>query len=164
MATAIKFNRNKYHNWLAIACENTKLVEIIDIEKQKSILCMSGINKNIRDVSWYFNDPYLAVGCEDKHLHIFDPRQNSKHLFLSLSSHEAPVTSVDWAPNAHVASVSMDKTVKLWNIKVDVKQKQCITYKHHEDQAWCVRFNSSQNRLATVGDDGYLCVYSVHLK
>lgn len=172
MVTTCSFNHGTNKDWLAISCQSSKRLEIIDVIKCRSIYVMKGVYKLMRDSVWFGgNDPYILCASDDKHAHIFDPRQQNKEqkktakgLISSLSGHKSIVTSVDFGPSKPfqmVASVSCDNTLRLWNLQ-ESGNKDIAIYNDHNDQIWRVRFNKHKSKLATVGDDGMLYLYSIN--
>ena len=76
----------------------------------------------------------------------------------SLKGHMCGVTSVDFGTQ-YVASGSKDNLLKLWNLSND--SQAIVTRNDHTDQIWKIRFSESKTKLATVGDDGQLCIYAI---
>jgi len=165
MARGVTFNRFMNPNWLAVSCEEAQRVEVFDIEKCVSIFNRKLTHKQIRDCVWLPSaQPYLCVGCDDNFVHVYDTlnkdKNSKKALIASLASHRSCVTAVDWGAKQFVASVSMDQSLKLWDLG-QTGDKLLETHRDHSDQVWKCRFNSNRDKLATIGDDGYLCLYSM---
>jgi len=71
---------------------------------------------------------------------------------FSLYAHKLPVTSLDISTDsAMLASVSSDKTVKLWGLEFGNCHKSIIT---HEKAALVVRFVPDTHFFFTAGKDG----------
>ena len=165
MVRGITFNRRN-PNLLAVSCQEAQRVEVFDIQKCVSLFSRKLTYKEIRDCVWPSTDSsYLCVACDDNFVHVYDTantKKNSKKaLVASLASHKSCVTSVDFGKKQYVASGSMDTTVKLWDLSGKNDDKLLETHEDHTDQVWKVRFNLNKDKLATIGDDGNLCLYSI---
>jgi len=170
MVRGITFNR-RHRNLLAVSCQESHRVQVFDIEKCVSIFCRKLTFNEIRDCVWLDDaqQRFVCVACDDAFVHVYDTSQNKKvmkhakkALVASLASHKSCVTSVDVGrDNQYVASASMDNTVKLWDLTAKNDEKLIETHHDHSDQVWSVRFNASKDKLATIGDDGYLCLYGM---
>mmetsp|Transcript_77607 Transcript_77607/g.95101 ORF Transcript_77607/g.95101 Transcript_77607/m.95101 type:complete len:407 (+) Transcript_77607:30-1250(+) len=170
IVTTVSFNHGLHNkDWLCISCQSSKRLEIFDVNKCKSLYTMKGIYKIIRDTSWFHGkDPYILCCSDDKYIYIFDIRQsNKKNMMLtSLSGHKSSVTSIDFGPSQPtqiIASVSTDNTLRIWDLNKDTNKNIAI-YNNHSDSIWKVRFNKNKNKLATIGDDGLLNIYSINPK
>jgi len=164
MVRGVTFNRRDPAK-LAVSCQEAQRVEVFDIEKCVSIFSRKLTHKEIRDCVWH-DAAYLCVGCDDNFVHVYDTANNKKNskkaLVASLASHKSCVTSVDFGKNQFVASGSMDNTVKLWDLNTGKNDDKLIeTHQDHTDQVWKVRFNEKKDKLATIGDDGVLCLYTM---
>merc|ERR1712107_629107 len=125
----------------------------------------------IRDVRWYDGsaESYLCVGCDDHFVHVYDCLQNKKNskkaLVASLASHKSCVTSVDFGRKQYVASAAMDCTLKLWDLHQN-EDKLVETHADHQNnadggQVGKVRFSQNKDKLASIGDDGCICLYTM---
>ena len=164
MVRGVTFNRRDPAK-LAVSCQEAQRVEVFDIEKCVSIFSRKLTHKEIRDCVWC-DAAYLCVGCDDNFVHVYDTANNKKNskkaLVASLASHKSCVTSVDFGRNQFVASGSMDNTVKLWDLSTGKNDDKLVeTHQDHDDQVWKVRFNEKKDKLATIGDDGALCLYTM---
>ncbi|KAH3681694.1 hypothetical protein WICPIJ_007339 [Wickerhamomyces pijperi] len=61
--------------------------------------------------------------------------------------HEHDILSLDWSKNDFILSSSMDKTVRLWNIK----QKNSLRIYQHTDFVTCVKFHPTDDRFFVSG-------------
>ena len=167
MVPGITFNRMKHPNWLAVSCQDAQRVEVFDIEKCVSVFNRKLTYKQIRDCVWYRgNEGYLFVGCDDLFVHIYNTLENKKNskkaLVTSLASHKSCITSIDIGKKQYIISSSMDNTIKLWNLTKESNKKLIETHNdHNNNQIWKTRFNTKQDKLATIGDDGNLCLYTM---
>merc|ERR1712228_447006 len=167
MARCVTFNRRMNPNWLAVSCQAAQRVEVFDIVKNVSIFNRKLTYKEIRDCVWYDGgaEPFLCVGCDDHFVHVYDASQNKKNskkaLIASLASHKSCVTSVDFGKKQYVASSSMDCTIKLWDLHKNDDKLIETHSDHSNEQIWKVRFNSNNDKLASIGDDGCLCLYTI---
>lgn len=101
---------------------------------------------------------------------------HQKNCIAALAGHSSWVLSVAFSPNTtnfatgyvdsnqnptsinSITHRSSDKKVKVW----DIHTRQCVhTFEEHADQVWGVAYNEDGDKLASVGDDRCLNIYSV---
>lgn len=132
----------------------------------------SGHEDLVHDVVYDFYGRYVATCSSDQHIKVFkaDKQTNKWELSDSWKAHDSSIVAIDWALPEFgriIASVSYDKTLKLWEENPD--QEEC------SGKRWnllCV-LNDSQGalydvkfapphlglKLATIGNDGTLRIY-----
>lgn len=102
------------------------------------------------DLKYTPNGKQLAVALLDSTISVFFA--DSRKFMFSLYAHKLPVTSLDISTDsAMLASVSSDKTVKLWGLEFGNCHKSIIT---HEKAALVVRFVPDTHFFFTAGKDG----------
>ncbi|KAH3686832.1 hypothetical protein WICPIJ_002199 [Wickerhamomyces pijperi] len=126
----------------------------------------------IHDVAYDFYGKQLATCSSDQHIKVFDLDQATNEWILndSWKAHDSTIVKLDWASPEFgkiLASVSYDKTVRIWeedldeNYKSGRRWKRIATLNDSRGPLYDVQFAPSHLglRLATVGIDGVLRVY-----
>ncbi|CDO95642.1 unnamed protein product [Kluyveromyces dobzhanskii CBS 2104] len=126
----------------------------------------------VHDISYDFYGRRVATCSSDQHVKVFklDKETNEWELSESWKAHDSSILSLDWAAPEFgriIASVSYDKTIKLWEEDPDASelsgkrwQKLC-TLNDATGPLFSVKFAPSHLglRLAALGNDGKLRLY-----
>lgn len=125
-------------------------------QKDCSILEYHG--KQVRGVR-FTSDSSKVISCsDDEHINVIDVE--SKELLLTLTGHKSNVNSVDTHPtdpNVFVTA-SYDRTVKLWDLRVNSAQQSISS---HNDNVWTAKFVPGGKLLASGGENGQLFLHSL---
>ncbi|CCH46179.1 putative WD repeat-containing protein [Wickerhamomyces ciferrii] len=126
----------------------------------------------IHDVSYDFYGKQIATCSSDQHIKIFDLDSNSNEWVLndSWKAHHASIVKIDWSSPEFgkiIASISHDKTVKIWEEDLDEQRNSGRRWKHlatlndSRGPLYDVAFAPSHLglRLSTIGSDGVLRIY-----
>ena len=78
-----------------------------------------GHRGSIHCIGWSCTGQKLASGSSDHSIRIWAYPANSKECILEIKGHYGPVEQVSWSPVEPevLASVSSDKTVRIWDAK-----------------------------------------------
>lgn len=141
-------------------------IDIYEVESGALLMSMKGAFRSVRSIAWGHatsDHPwgrYLVAGSQDQRVHIWDVADKGKET-AQLAGHRSWVTGIAFSPekgSGLCASVSTDHKLKVWDLAT---KNADFTHKTHSDQVWAVAYNSTGRRLATVGNDARLCVYTV---
>lgn len=133
---------------------------------------LTGHSDLVHDISYDFYGRRVATCSSDQHIKVFklDKETNEWELSESWKAHDSSIVSLDWAAPEFgriIASVSYDKTIKLWEEDPDALelsgkrwQKLC-TLNDATGPLFSVKFAPSHLglRLAALGNDGKLRLY-----
>lgn len=102
------------------------------------------------DIKYTPDGTKMAVALLDSTISVF--YADSRKFMFSMYAHKLPVTSLDISDDsAMLASVSSDKTVKLWGLDYGNCHKSLIA---HKKSALVVRFVPGTHFFFTAGKDG----------
>lgn len=126
----------------------------------------------IHDVVYDFYGKQLATCSSDQHIKVFDLDATTNEWVLSDSwrAHDASIVKISWASPEFgkiLASVSYDKTVRLWEEDADEphgsgrRWRRLATLNDARGPLYDVAFAPSHLglRLAAIGSDGVLRIY-----
>ena len=138
-------------------CSSDKTVRFWQISRSKKKQTMTvklvdtfNLNDEALDMRYTPNGKQLAVALLDSTIGVF--YADSRKFMFSLYAHKLPVTSIDISDDsALLASVSSDKTVKIWGMDYGNCHKSLIA---HEKAALVVRFVPETHFFFTAGKDG----------
>lgn len=136
-------------------------VRMWDVETATNTNTMAS-SKVINALAYSAANNYVAAGCFDGQVRMFDPRSDASAVVaMSLSSHRRPVMSVAWSPtnNNSIASASQDgagHNLKLWDIRSANIPLHNVA--GHEGKVLDVIWPSA-NLFASGGDDGKLMLH-----
>ncbi|KAF2773347.1 hypothetical protein EJ03DRAFT_129644 [Teratosphaeria nubilosa] len=84
----------------------------------------SGQSDGVRDVKWSPTDVFdFAFGTDGGYIQCWDFRM-TRSAKVKIAAHVSPCNTVDWHPDGrHATSGSTDKSVKVWNIAQNGRQK-----------------------------------------
>jgi len=112
--TSLSFSENGYY--LASASTDGT-VKLWDLRKPLNIQTLKISNNAVNSVRFDSTGQYLAIGADDVQIYNFETKSSLTQT-VALNDHEASVMGVCFGPDAKsLASVSMDRTVKLFQIK-----------------------------------------------
>ncbi|XP_014240372.1 WD repeat, SAM and U-box domain-containing protein 1-like [Cimex lectularius] len=133
-----------------------------------SAVALQRIARHTSDVtSCDFSDRFhLASGSGDKSVALFEWKASTGYvevLFSPFTGHKYAVTSVRFSPRYPLlASASVDGHINLWNIKTG----DCIQtlVQANGSGVRCLSFSQDSSLLASGGEGGILCVWSITLQ
>ena len=98
------------------------------------------------------NNQYLATACWDKRVRLWNVDSNST-VPEKIFEHKGPVMGVAFGGDDLIASVSLDKTVRLWRPSQGESATQAHQFigNHGPTQLYGVAFSPSGSHLAVVG-------------
>lgn len=116
----------------------------------------------VRCISFHPNGDWLLVGTHHPTLRMY--RVDTGQCFVSNNpndQHKAPVTSVDWSPNARVfASCSKDGSIKIW----DGVSSRCINTfldAHSHQEVTSIAFSRNSKYLLSSGKDSVVRLWEL---
>ncbi|KAL8150286.1 hypothetical protein V2J09_020094 [Rumex salicifolius] len=96
----------------------------------------------------HMSSDLLAYGAADGSITVCTVAETPKILNL-LTGHSRDVTDFDFTSNnQYIASSSMDKTVRVWDISKGI----CIRVIYGVSPQWCIRFHPVNNNFLSVGN------------
>ncbi|KAI9485210.1 MAG: WD40-repeat-containing domain protein [Benjaminiella poitrasii] len=119
--------------------------------------------KAVMDVAWHMrHDSIFASVGDDKHLMIWDTREESNQPTHSAIAHEAEVNCVGFSPGNEwvLATGSTDKTAALWDVR-NLNSKLHSLKKHDEDIVQLAWSPHHETILATASIDRKVCVWDL---
>jgi WD40 repeat protein len=132
---------------------------------------LKGHQGPIFSLKWNRMGSFLLSGSYDKSIIVWNlngARQahesgsggatSSGYIEHQFRDHEAPALDVDWKDNSIFASCSTDRTVHIYNVKIDTPLK---VYKGHMDEVNAVKWSPSGKYLASCSDDCTAKVWEV---
>ena len=117
----------------------------------------------IRSLTFTPDSQTLITASDDKRINIYDVE--NANCVSTLTGHQSWVLCVTASPNGTQFATgllllirSSDKRVKIW----DLVSRTCVhTFEGHTEQVWGVSYNDDGSRLASVGDDRSMIIYSL---
>lgn len=126
-----------------------------DVVREVCTIKLNG-NKVVTSISHNAMSNLVATGHADHQVRLWDSRVTGEAIVkLSLKSHEAWVTSVQWCPtNANLlATASQDRTIKLWDVRSTIP---LYTLKQHSNKVFGVSWDATGSLLWSAGADSML--------
>ena len=120
-------------------------------------------------IDWNNLNPFvLAFGGYDKKVSIFKPKDENVSDIIQygdfLSGHSDSVEDIQWSPNEDnvLASCSIDKTIRFWDIRQNSNNPPKIKKNAHNSDVNVIAWNSIRNHLfASGGDDNIFRVWDL---
>ncbi|SCU92596.1 LAMI_0E11188g1_1 [Lachancea mirantina] len=103
----------------------------------------------------------VVSGGLDAHLCIWDLEARCSWQVDEPHAKGAAVTSLDVVDNARIVTGSADRTLGVFDLETGVKQRRLVGHKRVVNQ---VRHLPLTQRIASVGDDGQLCLWDANSK
>ncbi|MDE7380593.1 MAG: hypothetical protein K2N03_00505, partial [Muribaculaceae bacterium] len=99
----------------AIIAKSDKKVHVYTRNMEKELLVIP-TDAQIFTLSFSKDSKYLAIGCRDKNVYIWDLHANQ--CYAKFTGHQNGVTSVSFSDdNKYVISGSFDNTIRVWSMK-----------------------------------------------
>jgi WD40 repeat protein len=109
------------------------------------------------------------ASCSGKNVYLWDIRlwDVKSRLFMlgenpkrSLKGHSSTVMQIVFSPNGkYVASASIDKTIRLWDVKTG---KLKSTFYGHKANVWRLAFSPDGSKLASGDSDGTIMIWKMN--
>ncbi|GBG25623.1 Ribosome biosis protein WDR12-like [Hondaea fermentalgiana] len=131
-----------------------------DVVREVCTIKLNG-NKVVTAIAHNPTTATIATGHADEQVRLWDSRVTGEAIVkLSLKSHEAWITSVQWSPSRPhlLASASQDQTIKLWDVRSSVPLH---TLKSHTNKVFGLSWDASGTMLMSAGADSMLRAYRV---
>lgn len=136
------------------------IVNIFDMQNSKLTHTLEGHAMPIRSLCFSPDSKYLLTASDDCHMKIYDVQHAT--VVSTVSGHSSWVTSVAFSPDGkYFISASSDRTVKVWEFLPTELRVNCLhTFREHEDQVWCAKYNKLGTNIVSVSDDTAVNIYS----
>ncbi|PVU99284.1 hypothetical protein BB559_000844 [Furculomyces boomerangus] len=122
-------------------------------------ISIKGPTSKIYSIGWSRDGKYLAVGTLDGKIRAWKPESSVKE-YIDLAGHSTHVTQLIWSPvsNDLLATTSLDKTLRIWNITTKSQVQLIQTPGGNINMSW-----SPDGECIAVGNkDDWLSI--IHLK
>ena len=143
----------------------------LDRGEYRCVGVLEGHNDEVNGLAFAPSTPLLATASDDGTAAVWDVSsgvQGGRYApVATCSGHTSEVYGVGWSCDDVLATVSFDRTCKLWDVRGDggrgVKGASCVrTLAGHRDDVVGVSFHPNDKHvLATGSDDGTVCVWDL---
>ncbi|KAH7645716.1 ribosome biosis protein wdr12-like protein [Dermatophagoides farinae] len=142
---------------LTVSLDQTMKIWDIEVGEQKQSFSSS---KSFLDVAYCPSTGHIITASCDRHIRVWDLRQNQGSLIKNVySSHDAWVSSVDWSSiNTNLfVSASYDSTAKQW----DIRSPSAPLYDllGHQDKIMSINW-SNEHFIVSGGADSQIKIFS----
>ncbi len=135
-----------------------RTVKVWDPESGRVLNVLTGHRSWIRSVAWDSRNGRIASGADDGLIKVWDP--GSALELQSLAGHEQMISSLAWNLEGHLASVSSDLELRIW----DVERGSEITQHHGGDigvNVLSMSWEASGDRIALGLSNGEVRILSI---
>ncbi|KAJ3196109.1 hypothetical protein HK101_010040 [Irineochytrium annulatum] len=134
--------------------DNATVEQIKHMTEKKSVDSLYQAKTGVTAFDLHAASNHVATAGNDGSFSVHDlaPAQPSQE--FSVKAHTKKVSAVAWVDEDMVLTGSVDKTVKVWNVKSEEKKpKAKATYKHHDGEIVGLSVNPSKKYFATASTD-----------
>jgi len=133
-------------------------VTVLDAVARKRLLTIPAHAKAVRAVRFSGDGHQIITASDDGCINVRDTEKGS--VVASITGHESWVCALDTceASPRTLVSGGADGTVRVWDLSVN---SHVHTFAEHHGQCWGVALNNDGSKVASVGDDNSLVVYSL---
>jgi WD40 repeat protein len=125
---------------------------------------MGELGRDTFSVRFDYFDKYIAAGCKDGTIRIFNTATHKESYILNQSSSEkVPITGIRWRPLKSpkqtknvLLSVNSNGVIQQWHT---TSGKLLVTIKEETNELYCADYNEDGSKFATGGKDGKLRIY-----
>ncbi|XP_028409160.1 glutamate-rich WD repeat-containing protein 1-like [Dendronephthya gigantea] len=107
----------------------------------------------------------LLTGDCNRNIHLWNPTEDNSWQVdqRPYSSHTKSVEDLQWSPNEATvfASCSVDKTIKVWDIRAAPSKACMLTAQAHDADVNVISWNRNEPLLVSGGDDGAIKVWDL---
>jgi ribosome assembly protein RRB1 len=115
----------------------------------------------------------LAAGGQDKKIELYFPKDencsdwiqtNNLSYTNTIKGHSKSVEDIIWSPIQQfvLASCSVDKSIRFWDLRTDKNSPPIVIEKAHESDVNCISWNNfCEFMIASGGDDGAFKVWDI---
>jgi COMPASS component SWD3 len=122
------------------------------------------LGRDVFSVRFDPNDKYIAAGCKDGTIRIYNLSSKKESYILNYEGTEkVPITSVRWRPLKStkptknvLLSVNANGTVQQWHT---TSGKLLMSLKDEHNELYCADYDDSGSKFATGGKDGKIRIY-----
>lgn len=144
-----------------------KTAAVVDTRESSQSKNVWNLSADVEQCAWDIHNPqYFVVSMEDGSVNYYDTRQGKKGKPLwRLAAHSKPVCSVSfcWGCTSLMATSSIDKTVKFWDIS-DNKPELVSTIQPKQGALFAATFCKDQPFLfAAGGEKGSMKVWDIRI-